>query len=55
MKNSIFLALLFPTLLFGQGAFKKGTKGNDYIIVTNYIMITINLFKGLLVCFYKVI
>lgn len=35
MNNSIFLALLFPTFLFGQGAFKKGTKGNDYIIVTN--------------------
>ena len=35
MKKSVFLALLFPTLLFGQGAFKKGTKGNDYIIVTN--------------------
>jgi len=35
MKNSIFIVLLFPTLLFGQGGFKKGTKGNDYIIVTN--------------------
>jgi hypothetical protein len=35
MRNSIFIALLFPTLLFGQGTFKKGTRGNDYIIVTN--------------------
>lgn len=28
-------SLLVSTIAFGQGGFKKGTKGNDYIIVTN--------------------
>jgi hypothetical protein len=35
MKNLLLLAFFLPLLSFGQGAFKKGTKGNDYIIVTN--------------------
>jgi len=35
MKNIILTFCLFPILVIGQGAFKKGTRGNDYIIVTN--------------------
>ena len=31
----LFFSLLISTLTFAQGGFKKGTKGNDYIIVTN--------------------
>jgi hypothetical protein len=31
----VCLTLLISTLTFAQGGFKKGTKGNDYIIVTN--------------------
>lgn len=33
IRTIIFTLICFP--IFGQGAFKKGTKGNDYIIVTN--------------------
>lgn len=35
MKNLFFLCLIIPIQLFAQGGFTKGTKGNDYIIVTN--------------------
>lgn len=31
----LVFTLLVSTITFGQGGFKKGTKGNDYIIVTN--------------------
>ena len=31
----LFFSLLISILTFAQGGFKKGTKGNDYIIVTN--------------------
>ena len=31
----LFFSLLISTLTVAQGGFKKGTKGNDYIIVTN--------------------
>lgn len=35
MRKLFCLLFLVPTFVFSQGAFKKGTKGNDYIIVTN--------------------
>ncbi|NBR15271.1 MAG: hypothetical protein EBU01_11950, partial [Crocinitomicaceae bacterium] len=35
MRKFFCLLFLVPTFVFSQGAFKKGTKGNDYIIVTN--------------------
>ncbi len=35
MKKFILIALLLPCITFAQGGFKKGAKGNDYIIVTN--------------------
>lgn len=31
----LFFSLLISSLTFTQGGFKKGTKGNDYIVVTN--------------------
>jgi len=31
----LFFSFLISTLTFAQGGFKKGSKGNDYIIVTN--------------------
>lgn len=35
IKRFLFFALLVSFVSIGQGGFKKGTKGNDYIIVTN--------------------
>ena len=35
MRKLFCLLFLVPTFVFSQGAFKKGTRGNDYIIVTN--------------------
>jgi hypothetical protein len=35
VQVNLFLFLLINSLVFAQGGFTKGTKGNDYIIVTN--------------------
>jgi hypothetical protein len=35
MYRNLFVFLLISGFSFGQGGFKKGSKGNDYIMVTN--------------------